>query len=412
MNCLLLNELADTISSPSENKLPGKKIKETRFVTPPPSSQKTQRKLVSRKKLPRMALTPHRPSMDAFWSQDVINEWNDAFSLGETPKPRPKVDDDKLDDDLRPKSPNKKSQSRRDRAALEAKKEFAQRKHEIADAFLRELDKVITDGKVSEMAKSTGGIKIIWSKTLNTTAGRANWRRETIMSGPLVTGSKPAETSYRHHASIELAEKVIDNKDRLLNVIAHEFCHLANFMVSGVRNNPHGKEFKAWASKCSKSFSHRGIEVTTKHSYAINYKYIWECTNCGMEFKRHSKSINPLKHQCGSCKSKLVQTKPVPRTNVTVNEYQLFVKDNMKRVKEENPGSPQKEIMGLVGKMYQDSKSAKGSTGSEKADGAIDAEEVIYSREQSLASSVDGVARKLNFLDLSRGQNRNCQVEG
>ena len=35
-------------------------------------------------------------------------------------------------------------------------------------------------------------------------------------------------------------------QDRLLNVLAHEYCHLANFMISNIRDNPHGKEFKEW----------------------------------------------------------------------------------------------------------------------------------------------------------------------
>ena len=36
------------------------------------------------------------------------------------------------------------------------------------------------------------------------------------------------------------------SQERLLNVVAHEYCHLANFMISGIKDNPHGKEFKAW----------------------------------------------------------------------------------------------------------------------------------------------------------------------
>ena len=35
-------------------------------------------------------------------------------------------------------------------------------------------------------------------------------------------------------------------QDRLVNVIAHEYCHLANFMISGIKDNPHGKDFKEW----------------------------------------------------------------------------------------------------------------------------------------------------------------------
>ena len=63
------------------------------------------------------------------------------------------------------------------------------------------------------MAESTGGIQIIWSKKLCSTAGRANWRRETIRTKN-ADGSAP-NTLYRHHASIELAEKVIDDEGQL-----------------------------------------------------------------------------------------------------------------------------------------------------------------------------------------------------
>ena len=236
-------------------------------------------------------------------------------------------------------------------------------------------------------------MKLIWSKKLNTTAGRANWKRETTRSKTLGPDGKPTTPIYRHHASIELAGKVIDDEDRLLNVIAHEFCHLANFMVSGIKTNPHGKEFKAWAAKCSKHFGHRGVEVTTKHSYTIEYKYVWECTNCGTEFKRHSKSIHPVKHLCGSCKSKLVQTKPAPRNGGTkTNDYQVFVKQHMKVLKKENPGSPQKEIMSLVAKKYQEVKASK--LPQEVAKGT--SLEPI-----KLDDDVDVVARKLDFLDLT-----------
>ena len=304
--------------------LPGVIPKGGCVVTPPSSLQNTQKRLISPKKGPRIPMTPHRPSMDAFWDADIINEWNEEYSPRKTPKPRCHTNDDSFEVDL-PTSPSKKNQSVRDPKKYEAKKSFTLKKHGIAEAFLRELDESVTDGKVSEMAALTGGVKIIWSKKLNTTAGRANWKQETMRATTRgADGNPETKITYRHYASIELAEKVIDDEERLLNVIAHEFCHLANFMVSGVRNNPHGKEFKAWAAKCSEQFGDRGIHVTTKHSYDIDYKYIWECTNCSTEFKRHSKSIDPSKHQCGSCKSKLVQTKPVPRANAVVSEYQLI----------------------------------------------------------------------------------------
>ncbi|KAL7782221.1 SprT-like family domain-containing protein [Trichoderma afarasin] len=243
-----------------------------------------------------------------------------------------------------PKSPSKR----------QTKKSFDAKKSQLAIDFLQQLDTQITHGKVGELTQSTGGVKIVWSNTLKTTAGRANWKRETIISKHIGDSAKADVKQYRHHSSIELSEKVIDDELRLLNVIAHEFCHLANFMINGITDNPHGKEFKVWAAKCTQLFGSQGIKVTTKHSYEIDFKYVWTCTACGCEYKRHSKSIDPKRHRCGACKASLEQTKPTPRQTPTgqLSEYQLFVKEQMKIVKSEHPNSPQKEIMGIIAERW------------------------------------------------------------
>lgn len=232
--------------------------------------------------------------------------------------------------------------------AKDFRKPFDSRKHSVAEAFLRELDTQVADGKIGRLAESTGGVKIVWTKTLNTTAGRANWKKEAIRTkqpdGTIVN------SGYKHYASIELAEKVIDDEDRLLNVLAHEFCHLCNFMISGITNKPHGEMFKIWAAKCTQIFrDSRSIKVTTKHEYNIDFKYIWECDSCGAEYRRHSRSIDPEKQRCGRCKGRLKQTKPIPRENGgKQTEYQLFVREQMSVVRAENPKSPQKDLMRVI----------------------------------------------------------------
>jgi hypothetical protein len=121
------------------------------------------------------------------------------------------------------------------------------------------------------------------------------------------------------------------------------------------------------AKKCSAAFGDRGVVVTTKHSYAIDYKYVWECVSCQQEFKRHSKSIDPAKHTCGVCKSKLVQTKPTAR-NVKVSEYQLFVKEHFQRVKKESgANSSHGTVMETLGRLYREQKATK-STQSQSTD--------------------------------------------
>ncbi|KAJ6788913.1 hypothetical protein PWT90_00124 [Aphanocladium album] len=288
--------------------------------------------LASPRKAASIPQGPHTPTKEGFWKQSLVDCWNDEHSPRKAVKAA-------MRSPVKQSSPTKAS-----KASFEASKA------KIAVEFLRELDSKITEGKISQLAKPTGGVKIEWSKTLSTTAGRANWKKETIRTTPC--DGWDATVTYNHHASIELAEKVIDDEGRLLNVLAHEFCHLANFMISGVTNNPHGKEFKQWATKCSQTFASRGIKVTTKHNYEIDFKYIWQCEDCSSSYKRHSKSINTDKHRCGGCKGKLLQIKPAPRNGGKPSEYQLFIKEEMKALKQENPSSPPKVIMQMAAEKW------------------------------------------------------------
>ena len=188
---------------------------------------------------------------------------------------------------------------------------------------------------------------------------------------------------------------MIDDEHRLLNVIAHEFCHLANFMVSGVKNQPHGRDFKAWGRKCTQAFKDRGVEVTTKHSYEIEYRYIWQCSNeeCAAEFKRHSKSIDPKRHTCGSCRGKLIQTKPAPRKEAGEKGYAAYVKQHFAEVKREMPASAtQKEIMEALGRKYRLDKATKAT------EDAADREVLPTGRE--VTAEVDRVARVLEFVTI------------
>lgn len=342
-----------------------------RPVTPPASPTKS--KLVSpSKKKPRIPTPPHRPSIDAFWNPHQVNNWNDQYSP-QKPLVSPKKNrflprDDNASDS--PTTSPRKSQSptKRTRVEIQAKKDFEIQKHKICEDFFAELDEKITHGKIKELAESTNGVRFIWSKTLNSTAGRANWRRQTEKT---INPDGSVTHTYHHHASIELAEKVIDDEERLLNVVAHEFCHLANFMVSGIKDQPHGRQFKAWGAKCTRLFAARGVEVTTKHSYQIDYKYIWSCTNelCQQDFKRHSKSIDPAKHACGTCRGKLVQVKPVPRKGAAaasakagaagvVGGYAGFVKQHFADIKAGMAGATHKEVMQALGQRYREQKAA------------------------------------------------------
>ncbi|KAK5126301.1 hypothetical protein LTR85_010537 [Meristemomyces frigidus] len=395
--------------SPPRLHSPRKQQTPERAVTPPPTSPSKGRLLSPSKRAPaRVPTPPFRPSLDGFWNAETVNDWNDQYSpRKEWASPR-KL---KLLADEASTSPTaspRKAQSpaKRTKAEIAAKKDWETRKHHIAEAFLAELDRTITAGQIAELARSTGGVRFIWSKTLNSTAGRANWKRETTK-----TRHPDGSTTivHKHHASIELAEKVIDDQDRLLNVIAHEFCHLANFMVSGVKDQPHGRQFKDWGRKCTAAFAGRGVEVTTKHSYQIEYKYVWRCANgeCGAEFKRHSKSIDVKRHTCGSCRGQLQQIKPVPRQGAGGgggggNGYAAFVKQHFASVKAGLPGASQKQVMEAVARQYR---AEKASSIASTADGvvrprAVDASDAADVFGKKAGGDGDKVARVLKFITI------------
>ena len=339
----------------------------------------------------------------------MINDWNEQYSPPKSIARKTPARELNKHDPNNVSSPTplaksiSKSPGKRDKAAMERRKAFDAAKHDLANSFLQELDQKITAGQISSLATTTGGIQIRWNKKLNTTAGRANWKKVAVHENP--ENKLSTITTYRHHASIELAEKVIDDQDRLINVLAHEFCHLANFMISGVKDKPHGKAFKEWASKCSTAFGHLGVKVSTKHSYAISYKYIWTCISCGIEYKRHSKSIDPERHTCGSCKSKLEQTLPIPRggapgMGLPLSNYQEFVKARYATVRIENPGKSQQEIMSLVGAGYKDWKAQKTERLVNDAEQGIWKEEIMELPAIEIGAESENTSAGIGEIDL------------
>lgn len=407
-----------------------------RPTTPPATPPRSPSKLRSPTKLKsptKNLLSPakhhkaHRQSTDAFWDHNTVNEWTDTYSPKKAPLLSPRknplahfnlyADDDieNLSDEELPsqsqsldssqdsfnessdslpspcdsptksRSPSKSSTLKTEtsrlrdekRAKLATKKKFDSEKHQMAIDLLMALDVNITSSKISTLSKSTGGIKLVWSKTLRSTAGRANWKRTVskLSASPLKGNPDSASIEkepgviVQHFASIELAEKIIDRPERLVNTLAHEFCHLANFMVSGIRDQPHGASFQQWGKKVTswlkssdaRKFTGwrqewRSAEVTTKHSYVVETKYLWVCTGrpkekmglaarmlelegeegCGAEYGRHSKSIDVAKQRCGVCKGFLVQVRPAPRG---ASPKKSPVKGGLRTLREESSGA-------------------------------------------------------------------------
>lgn len=180
------------------------------MITPPSTPPKP--KLPSPSKKLRIPPSPHRPSGDAFWSNEVINGWNDKhsppkeFKFNREKSLCPISDDDpSFPPPSLPLSPSKRNQPE-----IQRRKKFDLDKHELASSFVHQLDQKITNGQISSLASSTGGIHIVWSNKLKSTAGQAHRKEEPIFSES--SDGVRVKTGCRYHAKIELAEKIIINE--------------------------------------------------------------------------------------------------------------------------------------------------------------------------------------------------------
>lgn len=344
-------------------------------------------------KAPPIPPSPWKPEQKEFWDSNAHFDWIDQHS------PEKKPDDGSKNKAKRDDAKTK--MNRQHSINLEkrnAKKTFDAIKEELARSFLAELDQRVTDGQLGQLTQNTGGLQITWSKTLNSTAGRAHWKCKTVsVSTPAADGSFQKRDTQQHYASIELATKVLGNESSLLNTVAHEFCHLAVFLLHGRVKAAHGSEFKYFGALCGRAFADRGIEVTTKHNYEIDYKFIWQCVACGSEVKRHSKSLDTEAKRCGKCRGQFIQTKPAVRgaggasngmaslaggtingkeTAVTTaaaaataamtpgkkkpSAYQEFTAKEIKTLKQTNPSMSFKEMMAIVSVRWKQQKEQNG----------------------------------------------------
>jgi len=104
----------------------------------------------------------------------------------------------------------------------------------------------------------------------------------------------------------------------------------------------HGKIWKSWAARVMKI--RRDIEISTRHSYEINYPYEWKCDKCFKVYGRYSKSIRPDECLCGVCRiGRLVplftsRASKTPKTNATSRMAAIIARDSPLRG--ENLASP------------------------------------------------------------------------
>jgi predicted SprT family Zn-dependent metalloprotease len=157
----------------------------------------------------------------------------------------------------------------------------------LATSLYQKFNLLIFDGALP------ADLDISWNKRLTSTAGMTHYKRRI-----------DARTSLPvYSCRIELATKVLDTAAKLERTLIHEMCHCAAWMIDHVAKPPHGAVFKKYAQRAMTIVP--GVDVSTCHNYEIFYAYRWACGSCGVEYGRHSKSIDVEKKVCGGCRGRL-----------------------------------------------------------------------------------------------------------
>lgn len=263
---------------------------------------------------PRIPQTPSRPQRHSFWHQGTVDDWNTQHSPAKLPNPftmaRSPRTKEKKQRGSKVESPRKQAQAKKSE-----RQAFIDRREGIAKEFATELDNKLAEGKLGRMTAERGGIEIVWSKTLRSTAGqcRASW----------------TDASQTHaKVLISLADKVITDDHSVRDTVAHEVCHALKKLVSRDKGSAHGSCFHAWMLRAQAEFPEHHISVSRCHSIEIEYSHVWRCETCGRQYRRHSRSINTETQRCGGgCRGRLAQIKPVPKVATAKGEaYRAFCK--------------------------------------------------------------------------------------
>ncbi|XP_050302690.1 germ cell nuclear acidic protein [Anthonomus grandis grandis] len=228
--------------------------------------------------------------------------------------------------------------------------QFKQNKIELCNRLFKLYNENIFKNALPE------DTELEWNDKLRKTAGLCYCKKITRRTGVV-------ERKVR----IALSTKVLDSADRVRDTLIHEMCHAATWIVNEVQDG-HGPFWKSWAFKAMQTFPELP-PISRCHSYAINSKYTYKCTDCGYSFGRHSKSLDIKTKRCGHCfgkfeillnKSTKQGRKAVPATpKKEPTGFALFVKENYARYKE--PSKKHADVMKVLGQKFAELKVKNGS---------------------------------------------------
>ncbi|KAK7445504.1 hypothetical protein BaRGS_00040344 [Batillaria attramentaria] len=221
----------------------------------------------------------------------------------------------------------------KDPAARRFYRRFKERREDVVDKYFKLFNRTIFDNKLPV------DLEIEWKNRLLKTAGFCI--QENI--------------DDRREAHIELASKVCDTPERIRDVLVHELCHAASWLIDGVRDC-HGPGWRYWADKANKT--HPEIPpVSPYHEYSIT-------TKTG----RHSKSVDIDNYVCGHCDGRIQllrvrhgkKARPISHNPREPSSFALFLRENYRKVKRRNKELSSSEIMKQLSEEFARKNKSKG----------------------------------------------------
>lgn len=170
-------------------------------------------------------------------------------------------------------------------------------------------------------AGSLPPIEIVWSQRLTASVGMFTCREGPKTFSRLAMANSRREIRLSLPLFERLAARTPYAEQELLNTLAHEMIHQWQFDVLK-RRPDHGLEFLRKMTQINRTGE---VAITTYHSLEQEVialsKFAWRCQDCGRLYRRHRRTIQPKRHQCGSCRgmlqelvspTQLIETRPKP----------------------------------------------------------------------------------------------------
>ncbi|XP_077138661.1 germ cell nuclear acidic protein-like [Ranitomeya variabilis] len=160
---------------------------------------------------------------------------------------------------------------------------FQEKKEELVERLYDLYNRTVFNNKLPVK------MDILWNKRLISAAGHCT----------------PKLDKKRRYSVIELSEKVCDSVERVRDILVHEMCHAACWIIFGEGNDDHGLMWQALTRRVNRIHPELP-EVTEINNYTINYDYNYKCSQCDKQIGRFRK-IPDNKCYCRKCGGRLRQ---------------------------------------------------------------------------------------------------------